>query len=104
MNLSSVSLYAQLKKALKCPAFMKDGGVLGFACDHVYVSSKLNDISDIPSLLKGTDSIIYSVAKALGIEVTISPGNALLNNFFILKLQHIVANISLFRVLHSGAV
>ncbi len=102
VNLSSVSLYAQLKKALECPAFMKDGGVLGFACDHVYVNSKLNDISDIPSLLKGTDSIIYSVAKALGIEVTVRPGNALLSNIFILKLKHIVTYIYIFSVFFTA--
>ncbi len=75
IDLSSVPLYAQLKKAFECPAFLRDGGVLGFPCEHAYVNSKLNNASDLPSLLKGTDSIIYAITRDLGIDVTVRPGN-----------------------------
>ncbi|KAI0036301.1 hypothetical protein K488DRAFT_41416, partial [Vararia minispora EC-137] len=46
-----------------------NGGGLGFALQHIYpVSTSDQDLSHIPWLLKGFDSIIYSVSKALGFK------------------------------------
>ena len=49
---------------------MRDGGVLGFSCHHVYVFDQLN--TDTP-LLKGADCIVYLVAKSLGLSVMVKP-------------------------------
>ena len=49
---------------------MRDGGVLGFSCHHVYVFDQLN--TDTP-LLKGVDCIVYLVAKSLGLSVMVKP-------------------------------
>ena len=55
-------LYRKLRPALCNPIFMRDGGVLGFSCHHVYVFDQLN--TDDP-LLKGVDRTVYLVAKSL---------------------------------------
>ena len=63
-------LYRELRSALSNPIFMRDGGVLGFSCHHVYVFDQLN--TDTP-LLKGVDCIVYLVAKSLGLSVMVKP-------------------------------
>ena len=79
--------YHELRSAIRNPAFMKDGGVLGFPCQHSYVAVKkqLNKMEDLPVLLKGSDNVVYSVAKLLSLAVRVKPVvtemNAVLDKF-----------------------
>ena len=66
-------LYKELSAALRHPHFMRDGGVLGFVCQHRYACTDLNNTSSLPRLLKGADEIVYSVAKSLGLSVIVKP-------------------------------
>lgn len=66
--------YQYLENALHTPHFMREGGYLGFSCDYEYINFLyLNDDELMPTLLKGTDYVVYSVAKSLGLNVTIRP-------------------------------
>ena len=79
--------YHELRSAISNPAFMKDGGVLGFPCQHGYVAVKkqLNQMENLPVLLKGSDNVVYSVAKLLSLTVRVKPVvtemNAVLDEF-----------------------
>ena len=70
LDITTSPLYRELCSALSNPIFMRDGGVLGFSCHHVYVFDQLN--TDTP-LLKGVDRIVYLVAKSLGLNVMVKP-------------------------------
>ena len=66
--------YQSLDNALHTPHFMRDGGHLGFSCNYEYANFLyMNDDELLPSLLKGTDYMVCSVAKSLGLHVTIRP-------------------------------
>ena len=62
-----------LQEALKNPYFMPEGGCLGFDCKHSYVFSRLNEPQLLPSVLKGSDYMVFQVAKTLGLNVAIKP-------------------------------
>ena len=66
-------LYKELSAALHHPHFMRDGGVLGFVCQHKYACTDLNSTPSLPHVLKGADEIVYSVAKSLGLSVIVKP-------------------------------
>ena len=70
LDITTSPLYRELRSALSSPIFMRDGGVLGFSCHHVYVFDQLN--TDTP-LLKGVDHVVYLVAKSLGLNVMVKP-------------------------------
>lgn len=55
------------------PHFMRRGGRLGFQCQHKYQYIRLNEKELVPFLLKGSDYIVFSAAKSLGLYVRISP-------------------------------
>ena len=67
----AVPLYTELCTALQTPHFMRQGGILGFSCQHVYVMEYLNITQILPRLLKGSDRIVYSVSKSLGLSVAV---------------------------------
>ena len=66
-------LYQHLEKALRTPHFMQDGGCLGFACRYVYNLSHLNRTDRLPFVLKGSDYMILSVARSLGLNAVVRP-------------------------------
>ena len=72
-DVTSIGLYQELSSALQTPHFLRNGGTLGFFCQHKYVETltddKLADFSAQLSFLKGEDMIIYQVAKSLGLSV-----------------------------------
>ena len=70
LDVTTSPFYQELHSALCNPIFMRDGGVLGFSCHHVYVFDQLN--TDTP-LLKGVDRIVFLVAKSLGLSVMMKP-------------------------------
>ena len=81
VDYTSSPFYHELRSAIRNPAFMKEGGILGFPCHHCYVGvkEKLNNEEDLTVLLKGRDNVVYSVAKLLSLTVSVKPVNARLN-------------------------
>ena len=55
------------------PHFMRNGGSLGFQCQHSYAYTKLNKEDLVPLLLKGSDYMVFSAAKAMGLKVRVRP-------------------------------
>ena len=54
------------KALLENPEFMAEGGTLAFGLRHVYpIECNLNSIYDV---LKGSDTVVYQCARALGFE------------------------------------
>ena len=72
-NATQSPFYKELAAALGNPHFMREGGVLGFACRHKYVLTDLNSVESSPLLLKGADYDIYAAAKSLGLSVCFKP-------------------------------
>jgi len=66
-------LYQYLEKALRTPHFMRDGGCLGFTCRYAYNLSHLNRTDRLPFVLKGSDYMILSVARSLGLNAVVRP-------------------------------
>ena len=67
-------LYQYLEKALHSPHFMREGGILGFTCrSYTYNLSHLNETDRLPLALKGSDLMIFSVARSLGLNVVVRP-------------------------------
>ena len=48
------------------PEFLAEGGTLGFGLRHVYPNNER--LSNIYGLLKGSDAVVYRIARALGFE------------------------------------
>ena len=63
-----------LSQAVGSPHFMREGGILGFVCQHKYVFEDLNVASGmLPVTLKGADYYIYLEVQSLGVPVVIKP-------------------------------
>ena len=70
LDVTSTTFYQDLSSALQTPHFMREGGTLGFYCQHKYVETLSDsDFSSQLPFLKGDDMIVYSVAKSLGLSV-----------------------------------
>ena len=63
----------QVLRALSDHHFMREGGILGFCCQHSYVFNTLNDQELLPLMLKGVDFSIFVGIKSLGIPVVVEP-------------------------------
>ena len=68
-------IYMYLKAVLGHPHFLRDGGTLGFACQHQYVLKDLKASYDMkePDLspLVGSDLMVVLVAKSLRLKVRV---------------------------------
>ena len=82
MDVTNSPFYYNLKAALDHPHFLRDGGVLGFTCQHSYIFEKFNkaqseeelrQLNIIQHLLKGSDRIVMLAARSLGVGVEIKP-------------------------------
>ena len=62
-NITNSPFYHELRAVVSNPHFLRDGGVLGFSCQHRYVFQDLNCTEDLPYLLKGADKIVYMAGK-----------------------------------------
>ena len=60
--------HTALKEALYSPQFLRDGGCLGFDCEHAYVFTSLNKTVTAPSSLR--DYVVYSAARSLCLNVS----------------------------------
>eukprot|EP00877_Chromochloris_zofingiensis_P008575 jgi/Chrzof1/3971/Cz13g15150.t1 len=68
---SSSPLYSALASAVCDPEVLETGGSLGFACMHAYPHTQEQFCGNIASMLKGADAVVYAVAKALDIPVSV---------------------------------
>ena len=66
-------LYQNLEKALSTPHLMGEGGILGFTCRYAYNLAHLNEMDCLPFTLKGSDYMIFSVARSLGLNAVVRP-------------------------------
>lgn len=71
-NFTTNSLYKGLLSALQNPQFMREGGTLGFYCQHRY-SNISSFLEQMDFCLKGEDIVVYRVAKALQLSVSLKP-------------------------------
>ncbi len=69
-DVTTSPLYQELLAALQTPHFMKEGGTLGFFCQHKYIETLEDGYHSVFNFLKGIDMMIYQVAKSLGLSVT----------------------------------
>ena len=70
LDVTSTKLYQNLSSALLTPHFMREGGTLGFYCQHKYVETLSDsDFSSQLPFLKGEDMIVHLTAKSLGLSV-----------------------------------
>ena len=65
-------LYCELKTALQNPHFMRQGGILGFFCQHKYTGISTN-LGKFSPFLKGEDALIYEVAYSLKLSISLKP-------------------------------
>ncbi len=80
-DITTSPFYNQLKAALDYPHFLREGGVLGFACQHAYTFKEDQitqygrfKLAEDPSmLLKGSDRTVLAAAKALGLKACVRP-------------------------------
>ena len=68
LNVTTTPFYQNLKAALGQPHFLREGGVLGFACQHSYVFEKSKDPKIV---LKGSDRMVMLAAASLGLKVAV---------------------------------
>ena len=71
LNITTTPFYQNLKVALGQPHFLREGGVLGFACQHSYVFKEFGKSKDRKILLKGSDRMVMLAATSLGLEVDV---------------------------------
>ena len=72
LNVTTSPFYQNLKAALGQPHFLREGGVLGFACQHSYVFEEFGESKDPKILLKGSDRMVMLAATSLGLEVAVT--------------------------------
>ena len=65
-------LYCELKAALQNPHFMRQGGILGFFCQHEYTGIS-TDLGKFSPFLKGEDALIYEIAYSLKLLISLKP-------------------------------
>ena len=104
-NITNSPFYHELCAAVSNPHFLRDGGVLGFSCQHDYVFEDLNSTGNLPCLLKGADNVVYVGAISLGLPVIVKPVLDPLDTFRSEKPYRIVLpNFEEFFVDDSGGV
>lgn len=73
VDVTTSPFYSHLKAALDHPYFLRDGGELGFACQHAYIfeNFKYYRGERLSLLLKGSNRTILLAAKSLGLRVEV---------------------------------
>ena len=72
LDVTTNPLYQELLRALQSPHFMREGGTLGFFCQHKYTDLS-TDLEEFSPFLKGGDAIVYQIAKSLHLEIALKP-------------------------------
>lgn len=66
-------LYDSVKSLLSSPAFMKQGGTLGWHCTHQYAHTNGTANQRLPHALKGIDVVLFTIFRALGLKIHLKP-------------------------------
>ncbi|RUS15985.1 hypothetical protein BC937DRAFT_91729 [Endogone sp. FLAS-F59071] len=70
----STAFHQTLASSIVDPHFMENGGILGFGLQHAYpIKDEPEFSTKFDKILKGTDAMIYVVAKKLGLTVSVLP-------------------------------
>ncbi|KAE8146975.1 hypothetical protein BDV25DRAFT_42831 [Aspergillus avenaceus] len=69
----SLPLFNCLKSQLSFPGFLDEGGVLGIFCSHAYPHTAKIAPAGFPACLKGSDLVLFSIFRSLGIETQVLP-------------------------------
>ena len=72
LNVTTTPFYQNLKAALGQPHFLREGGVLGFACQHSYVFKEFGESKDPKIRLKGSDRMVMLAATSLELKVAVT--------------------------------
>jgi len=62
------NLQSTLRKLLKSPEFLPDGGILGFGLAHQYPVTFKTELKDLIEYLKGEDAHVYRACKELQLQ------------------------------------
>ena len=73
MDSKQYTLHNLAIEALKSKEFMREGGVLGFYCQHAYAYTNLSLNDRLPYALKGVDAIFYSIFYHMDLDVEVKP-------------------------------
>ena len=74
LDMTTSPFYNDLKAALDHPHFLRNGGTLGLACQHMYVFDEPNEpLANLSLLLKGSDRTVVLAAKSLDLTVQVRP-------------------------------
>ncbi|KAI1087326.1 hypothetical protein F5B19DRAFT_77861 [Rostrohypoxylon terebratum] len=71
LDVSSLPLYREVRNALDTLAFMPKGGIIGIYCTHAYPHTTRIGGESLPGILKGADMAVYTIFRALGLNVSI---------------------------------
>jgi hypothetical protein len=66
-------LFKIVRSLLGEDEFLREGGMLGAYCLHPYHHTRRQTQHHMPFALQGTDAILFSVFKALGLKVMVGP-------------------------------
>lgn len=66
-------LYDRVKEMLSAPAFMKQGGILGWRCKHSYDHTDDTANKRLPYELKGIDVVLFTIFRSLGLRTHVRP-------------------------------
>jgi hypothetical protein len=66
-------LFKVIRNLLDEDEFLRDGGMLGSYCVHSYQHTRKQTQHHMPFSLLGTDAIMFSVFKALGLKAMVGP-------------------------------
>lgn len=73
MDSKQYTLHNLAIEALRKGEFMREGGVLGFYCQHAYAHTNEILAERLPYALKGVDAIFYSVFYHMDLVVEVKP-------------------------------
>jgi hypothetical protein len=66
-------LFKVVRSLLGEDEFLREGGMLGTYCMHPYHHTRRQTQHHMPFALQGTDAILFSVFKALGLKAMVGP-------------------------------
>ena len=73
MNLKQYTLYNLAVETLNSKDFMREGGILGFYCQHAYAYTDQSPGDRLPYTLNGVNALSYSIFHHMDMDVTVKP-------------------------------
>ena len=73
MDSKQYTLHNLAMEALKLRDFMREGGTLGFYCQHADAHTNQSLDDNLPYALKGVDAVFYSIFYHMDLDVDVKP-------------------------------